>query len=236
LHDESANYRVIGEIISTDAALTAQVLRLANSALFGCPGEVKSLIVALNLLGMDRVFSLVLTASLKKMVGKVSGWPLARRCWRHSVATAFLAADLSVDHFREISEDYTAGLLHDLGRLILLASAPADYSALVVQAAETNCDSRSAERLLFGVTHEDTGAEAMRRFGFPDSLIRQAAYHHGCGHSTPLPWGFVACCCRTATLCGFSTIDPQDPIPAGPDDICLFIQEKMLEVERQLAA
>ncbi len=239
LADDSLNYRALGELISSDPSLTAQVLKLANSAMFGRRGEVRSLLAALTMLGIDRVYSLVLTAGLKRMAARAARWPLARRCWEHSLATALLSADMAVDNYGEMAEDYTAGLLHDLGRFILLMAAPEEYSALVEKASREGLDSRKLEDDVFGMTHETAGAEAMARYGFPDSLREMSAHHHEPGlvayefrHRAEL----ISCCCRTASMCGFLVGGSEElpEVEQEDDDLSLYIKEKMFEVESSL--
>ena len=240
--DGSLNYRVLGETISADPSLTAQVLRLANSALFGRRGEVRSLLAALTLLGIDRVYSLVLTSGLKRMAARAARWPASRRCWRHSLATALLAADMTLDHFGDMAEDYTAGLLHDLGRFLLLMAEPPSYSALLDRAAAEKADSREFEKALFGVTHEEAGAEAMRRYGFPESLCASAGFHHDPEKASPEQRHrvrLIACCSQTASMCGFSVIGAGlEPTAEEEedDDLSMYLKEKMFELEASLNA
>lgn len=239
LADQSANYRVLGELISADPSLTAQVLRLANSAMFGRRGEIRSLLAALTMLGIDRVYSLVLTSGLRRMANRAARWPLARRCWRHSLATALLSADLTVDCLGDMAEDYTAGLLHDLGRFILLMSGPEEYSTLLERASRVGIDAKILEEQTFGINHAAAGAEAMLRYGFPDSLRELTAHHHEPGlaprshrHRAEL----ISCCCRTASMCGFFVDGIEPPVEEEDDDISLYLKEKMFEIEQSLGA
>jgi len=239
LADDSLNYRVLGELISTDPSLTTQVLKLANSAIFGRQGEVRSLLAALTMLGIDRVYSLVLTSGLKRIAARAARWPVARRCWEHSLATALLSADMAVESFGDMAEDYTAGLLHDIGRFILLIAGPEEYSALVKRASQEAFDSRRLEEEVFGMTHETVGAEAMRRYGFPDSLRELTAHHHEPGlvayehrHRAEL----TSCCCRTASMCGFGVgwSREDSEVEQEDDDLSLYLKEKMFELESSL--
>ncbi len=239
--DDSLNYRVLGETISADPSLTAQVLRLANSALFGRRGEVRSLLSGLTLLGVDRVYSLVLTSGLKRLALRAARWPAARRIWRHSLATALLSADMTLDHFGDMAEDYTAGLLHDLGRFILLMADPEGYSNLLDLAARQGSDSRQLETHHFGMSHEEAGAEAMRRYGFPESLSLVAAHHHEPEKAAPAERHrveLVSCCSQTASLCGFFVVgsDRVQQEDEEDDDLSMYLKEKMFELETSLGA
>lgn len=235
LNGDNFSMRQAAELINSDPSLAAQILRLANSPLFGLQREVSSLLVAMNLLGIDRVYALVLTAGFRKLAGRAAGWPVSKRIWRHSLATAFLAADLSLEQYRDLSEDYTAGLLHDIGRLVLLATAPEKYSALLDRAEREGREAGELETELFGATHEEVGGEAMRRYGFPDSLVAVARWHHHPHGAQQYSTGveFLSSCCRTASLSGFSVTSHQE-VEMPDDDLCLFLRERMLEVERSL--
>jgi putative nucleotidyltransferase with HDIG domain len=223
-------------LISTNPSLTAQVLKLANSAIFGRRGEVKSLLAALTMLGIDRVYSLVLTSGLKRMAARAARWPLARRCWEHSLAAALLSADMTVENFGDMAEDYTAGLLHDIGRFILLMAGPEEYSALIERASQQGLDSRRLEEEVFGMTHETAGSEAMRRYGFPESLRELTAHHHEPGlaaHEYRHRAELISCCCRTASMCGFG-VGGHAEVEQEDDDLSLYLKEKMFELESSL--
>lgn len=242
LHEGEPDLRRLSDLISCDPALAAQVLRMVNSPLFARRSEITSLVLGLSHLGLDRLYALVLTSSLRGLLAPVARLPLARLCWRHSLATALLCADLSVESFSDMTEEYTAGLLHDIGRLVLLASAPAEYSDLVSKLPFEECS--EAEAALFGLTHEQAGVEVMRRFGFPLPLIAMAAHHHtdpaelvGRNPSAAL----VASCCRMASQSGFSLRSPLPATECGceemeDDDLCLYIRERVRELELSLAA
>jgi HD-like signal output (HDOD) protein len=145
---------------------------------------------------------------------------------------------MTVDSFGDMAEDYTAGLLHDLGRFILLMADPEDYSILIDRASREHIDSRLLEIELFGMDHEAAGAEAMRRYGFPASLLEVAAHHHE-PLLAPLPHRhraeLISCCSQTASICGFFVVGLEPPAQEDDDDdISLYLKEKMFEVEQSL--
>ncbi len=243
LAGEPSGFRRIRLLVSEDPALAAHVLRLANSALFGCRNRVSDLLTALTLIGLDRLRALVLTYGVRHLFRPVARFPVCRTIWRHSLATALLAADLSFDNTGDMMESYTAGLLHDLGRLVLLASARESYLALLEQ-AETPEQSCDLERSAFGLTHAEAGARAMRRYDLPEPLAEAALLHH---HDDPLALSrqnpaaaLIASSCRLASSSGFPVIftadQPPDTAPAedDTDDLCLYLRERIAEVELEL--
>ncbi len=248
LSGEPSGFRRIRVLVSEDAALAAQVMRLANSALFGRRSTVTDLLSALMLIGLDRLRALVLTYGVRHLFRPLARVPHARTIWRHSLATAILAADLALDQDGDMMGFCTAGLLHDLRRLVLLASAPEAYSILLEQASSTtHC--LELEEELFGLPHPDAGARAMRCYGLPETVAEAARFHH---HADPLELSrtnpgaaLVASCCRLAAGAGFAVVVEQPyPAPEGSykkqenvgdqDDLCLYLCERMAEIELEL--
>ena len=247
LSGEPSGFRRIRILVSEDPALAAHVLKLANSALFGCRRQVSDLLTALTLIGLDRLRALILTYGVRHLFRPLSRYPHCRSIWQHSLATALLAADLSLEGAGDMMESYTAGLLHDLGRLVLLASAPEQYPALL-EKAESPEQSCRMEEEMFGLTHAEAGAQAMRRYELPETLADAALLHH---HEDPLELSetnpdaaLIASSCRLAAAAGFPVISrgserapeaqPSEDDDACADDLCLYLRERVAEVELEL--
>ncbi len=243
---EPTSFRRIRLLASEDPALAAHILRLANSALFGCRSRVSELLTALTLIGLDRLRAVVLTYGVRHLFRPLARLPATQAIWRHSLATAILAADLALDQEGGLMECYTAGLLHDLGRLVLLASAPEAYAALLEQASSAG-ETLEMEKALFGHTHAETGARAMRRYGLPEPLAAAARLHH---HRDPLGLSLtdpasalVASSCRLAACAGFGVVAAGGERGAAKgagedectdDDLCLYLRERVAEIELEL--
>src|ERR1035438_7346207 len=131
--DTSQPLSRIVNLLRTDAVLTAEVLRLANSPLLGCRNEIKNILQALAFLGMERVNSLIVTTAMRGLVGPSSG-KLARACWRHNLATAVLCERIGPTLRISQERSYMAGLINDIGRLALLGAFP-DYERALTEAA-----------------------------------------------------------------------------------------------------
>lgn len=242
LHGEVQSFRRLSLLVSEDPALAAQVLRLANSALYGRRGEVSSLLVALSLIGADRLRALVLTYGVRQLFRPLGRLPLARRIWRHSLAAAVLAADIAMDSAGDATEDYTAALLHDLGRLVFLACAPEAYPRMVEQSAAPE-PPLELEVSCFGMTHAEAGALLAERYRLPRRLAEACALHHA-GDLTALARenpgaALIASCCRLAAACGFGVVEtePAEVVSGGdgdPDDLALYVRERMAEIEAGL--
>lgn len=183
LQSPDASIGTVGKIIGTDVAMTAKILQLANSAFFGIRRHVSSVTQAVSLLGLDTIKSLVL------MVGVFSRASAARlpagfsldALWRHSMAVGACCQAISKaeDAGKEIASDAcTAGLLHDLGILVLAANHTAAYGQILDLVRSKNLSLTKAEQAAFGCTHAQVGAYLLGIWGLPDSIVEAVAFHH----------------------------------------------------------
>jgi HD-like signal output (HDOD) protein len=162
-------------LLRTDAVLSAEVLRLANSPLMGCRSEIRNILQALAFLGMDRVNSLIVTTSMRSLVNPAGG-NLPRACWRHNLATAVicerLAESLRINHER----GYMSGLIHDIGRLALLRAFP-NYEKELGEAAAEGRNLLATEKRLYGMDHAEAGRWLLAQWGCPLDLQIVASLH-----------------------------------------------------------
>lgn len=160
----------------SDPALTADLLMVANSAAFGFRARVDNIRHALSLLGMERIRSLGFTIAMSMYVRNVPNKDDVRSVWAHSTASAVIADVLG----RAYSSHglYTAGLVHDLGRLGLLLSVGKKYGEVLHKEFADIPESMKLEKVLFGVTHCEAGALVSRTWGFPETLQHSMADHH----------------------------------------------------------
>ena len=162
-------------LLRTDAVLSAEVLRLANSPLMGCRSEIKNILQALAFLGMERVNSLIVTTAMRGLAGPASG-KLARACWRHNLATAVICERLAPSLGMNQERGYMGGLIHDIGRLALLRAFP-DYEAAAVLALAEGRHLAAAEKALYGMDHAEAGRWLLSQWGCPLDLQMVAALH-----------------------------------------------------------
>ena len=104
--------------------------------------------------------------------------PLLRRCWSHSLACGMFSQELATACFMKADEAYTAGLLHDIGRLGLLAAYPVEYANVLNVAVEYSFDVLHCERELFDIDHSEAGAWLAEQWKLPPELSVIAAHHH----------------------------------------------------------
>jgi putative nucleotidyltransferase with HDIG domain len=212
LSQDDAVLRQIAELIRMDAAFTAEVLRLANSAAYGFRGRVDNVAQAIVLLGTERVKALTMTVALGIYTSAGKKNQTLRGCWLHSLASAFLADELAAPCGLNKDRAYTAGLLHDIGRLGLLVTYPAEYANLTAVAIEHSIDVLEVERGMFDIDHCQAGAWLAKEWNFPPELQEVIGNHHGATPQgeTDLCW-LVNFVCRLADTLGFQVMTPLRP-------------------------
>ena len=170
----------VGKLISCDPALCSNMLKTVNSAFFGLPRTISSIDRALKMLGLKTVRSLVLSLSLPAMRCQTIPAERMREHWRSSVAGAIAARELAIRLRRpDPEDDLVAGLLRDLGMLILHQEKPDAYADLLAQPPEVLARSQcQLEEQLFGVNHAEVGAYLLRRWRLPAEITEPIRYHH----------------------------------------------------------
>jgi HD-like signal output (HDOD) protein len=208
MSNDDANFRAVSELLTTDTALSGQVLRVANSALFGFRQEVKSILQALCLVGANRVRDVVVTVALRNYIGRDDAEAL-RTCWRHNLATALWGETLSRWYKLDGPMSYTAGLLHDLGRIALLMLLPTDYASFMDNSATSDMDCRTAERELFDFDHCQIGHYLSRLWNFQPVFTDIIGHHHDeLTSETPRSRALAQAACAAASMSGFHAVGP----------------------------
>lgn len=182
----------IVNVIRYDQSLTAEVLRLCNSAYYGLARTVESVDDAICLLGTVRVFQLVMAAHARTMLAKPQeGYGLpAGALWSHSVGVA-VAAQLLARRMRlqQLGLLFTAGLLHDVGKTVLNEFVSQEYAQIVERVTSGGRSFTEAEQEILGFTHPEIGGRLAQMWSLPDSIVRCIRYHHdpeSLPHADPL--------------------------------------------------
>ena len=162
-------------LLRTDAVLTAEVLRLANSPLLGCRSEIKNILQALAFLGLERVNSLIVTTAMRGIAGPATG-VMSRACWRHNLATAVVSERLAPSLGIAAERAYMSGLVHDIGRLALLRAFP-DYEKALAEAVAESKNLCAVEKALYGMDHAEAGRWLLAQWGCPLDLQLVASLH-----------------------------------------------------------
>jgi len=175
---EDVSARQVGELIKLDPSFAAELLRFANSAMFGRRCEVTSLFQAIVLLGLDRVRTMATLVAINKMVRSSIRIANLRKVWRHSLITALIAEEAAHGCGVDRESAYTAGLLHNLGTLGLMSAYPDSYARLLEVSNEYAFELLKTERDLFEIDHCAAGAYLAQDWNFPDELAAALATHH----------------------------------------------------------
>jgi len=192
MQSPNASLNKIGDIISRDVTMTAKILKIVNSAFFGLPHKIINPKQAVVLLGIDILKALILYVQIFSSFGNRYS-AFSKALWNHSLSVANLAKEIACGEKADpktVDQSYVAGLLHDIGKLVLIelpefAELKGNYSSLV------------NEYRLIGTTHAEIGAYLLGLWGFSDSIVEAIAYHHRPSeykdnHFTPFKAVYVA--------------------------------------------
>jgi HD-like signal output (HDOD) protein len=182
LNDPSATIEHIGQIISQDLAMTAQFLKLVNSAYFGLSRPVANPAEAAMYLGIETIKSLVLSIHTFSEFNDLNGCGFnLDALMHHSMSTAGRAreiAQLEDCSQKIINECFVGGMLHDIGKLLIAANYPKDYEQATRLVAEGRLSACAAEKEVFGVDHAGVGGYLLGLWGLPVDVVEAIALHH----------------------------------------------------------
>jgi putative nucleotidyltransferase with HDIG domain len=182
LRSPNASIHRAAAIISTDPGMTAKLLQLVNSAFFGIQQHVADPQRAASILGLNTITALVLSVKVfseydetKMKAAGLSG--LMHHSLQVATHARSIAKDVGVGR-QEEEDAFTAGLLHDVGRVILATSLPNRYRKVVNLLTPGRTTVFEAEQAIFGASHAEVGAYLLGLWGLPDSIVEAVAYHH----------------------------------------------------------
>jgi putative nucleotidyltransferase with HDIG domain len=179
IDQEDVDISVLAKKVSHDQALTAKTLRLANSSLYGLQVKVTTIQQAITYLGFQSTRNLITAAAVTGCFAQEACPAFDHKAfWRHSIATAACAKVLA-RHMR-FNQDYafTAGLLHDVGRLVLVSCFPDLYEEVLRHRAAQDCLLLLAERSIMGIDHVEAGLALAEHWNFSDTMRLAIAGHH----------------------------------------------------------
>ena len=182
VESSSATIQSVGEVILRDPALTARLLQMVNSSAFALAQKVTDPMEAMSWLGLETVKSLVLCLQVfaQDDAAKQAGISLDE-LWEHSAVVAKMAHDITLFQTGDkllASDAFTAGLLHDVGRIVIASNLPKEYAETVKVAKEQKRPLHVQEAAQFGVHHAQIGAYLMGLWGMPAALVEAVAMHH----------------------------------------------------------
>jgi len=175
-----ASAKDLSHVIELDQAITAKVLRVANSAFYSFVRTIRSVQEAVVLLGLNTIKGLVMALSTFKVLAKVSGSGRfdRRRLWEHSAACGVIASRIDHQLRMENSASFTAGVLHDVGKVVLDSFFPEYFASVLERMKQDHLLMVEAEQEVLGLTHADVGVYLGERWRFPSDLVEAIGDHH----------------------------------------------------------
>lgn len=181
LREPDADFGKIASVLETDQTLTARTLRAANSPIYGVSRRVQTVRTATVMLGRTAIMGLVVAASMERIQNSLQKlWPFdAKLFWQHNLAVALIARALA-KHYRlqDPEEAYVAGLLHDIGKLVMLNHFGENYAQLLRGAQHGTKPLYLLERAAFETDHAASGQALCLHWHIPHSLTHAVAKHH----------------------------------------------------------
>jgi len=170
----------ISRVITEDQGLTARLLRLSNSPMFGCYAKVDSITKAVTIIGTQQLRDLALAASVMGVFKGISEELLNMASfWRHCIACGIIARSLAV-YMRESNVErlFVAGMLHDVGQVVLAAARPEVVRELLEEHRDTGRLYLELERERLGFDHAELGGALLKKWKIPSSIGEPVAFHH----------------------------------------------------------
>lgn len=175
---DTPDFPLLVREITSDATLSAQVLRLANSARFGLTSRIGTVHHAVLTLGSAEVQSLVMSVAVANYSRAALRTDAMQKCWRHTLASAVLSKEIARAAGLPPETAYSLGLLHDIGRLGLLVAWPQEYNRILKQADRDNLSLLELEKRMFSMDHCEVGRQLVEQWKLPPDFCIVAGRHH----------------------------------------------------------
>ncbi|MBU1139252.1 MAG: HDOD domain-containing protein, partial [Proteobacteria bacterium] len=178
--DPESSANDLMEAILPDQSMCATILKIANSAFFGMPREVATIDKAVTVLGFNEVHNIVLGKAVFNSFQKIGpgSKEIVQDFWNHSFSCALTAKILAEDLGCSPSELFIAGLIHDIGKLVILMALPGEYLPILELTGMQQNQCHQLESKTFEISHEQVGFRLLTRWLFPERLINSVGFHH----------------------------------------------------------
>lgn len=181
LNKPEVSIQELVEVVKFDPAVTANILRISNSAYFGLRREIHSLHQALMLLGTQELLKIIIASGATRLfAAPTPGYFNERRgLWRHSVSVALMVDVLARElTLTDQATGFTAGLMHDIGKVVLSLFVEQKFHEIMEVVEKQGVSFQAAEKIILGVDHAEMGGEMALMWDFPERLRLAIAYHH----------------------------------------------------------
>jgi len=209
IQDPRSDINIIAQYVKRDVGLTANILRIANSPWYMPIMRVDSVDRAISLIGLRRLYSIVLAIAAKKVL--TERMKSIKDAWKHSYQCAFFAQQLMKQRrypMEDIELGYIAGLLHDMGKVVFL-SLSSDLINRMTNLSESKKVSISdIEKAALGLTHSEVGGKIANKWKFPKQLINAVTYHHEPDEAGDKNFNFVAVTYLSNIFCHHKEYEP----------------------------
>ncbi|MGD1107165.1 MAG: HDOD domain-containing protein [Terracidiphilus sp.] len=205
-NNENVQLHQLCDLISTDPAFASEVLTVSNSLLYAPRYPSTTILQAVAVLGANTLQGMCMTVGVRAYLGKAMSYPAMRDLWRHNLACAIIAGRIAEAGSLDKEIAYTAGILHDVGRMALAAIQPKAYAALLEKHRGAPASMLEAERELFGWDHCEVGRQLIGDWKLPENFEAVVADHHS-ERRTDGAWDLgevVKVSCAMASVLGFA--------------------------------
>jgi len=197
-------------LVRPDVAFSTEILRIANSPLIAFSKEITSVVQASMLLGFQRLKNIVITVGLRAYLAEPFS-PVLQSCWRHSVACAMIAEQAAKASYFDQHFAYAAGIMHDIGRVVLAVSMPREYACVIERGADQPHDLLLSERALCGIDHCQVGAILVKEWALPEVFSAITACHHDSDPRVTDMASLASLACLLADSLGFGVVSYRSP-------------------------
>ena len=177
-NNENVQLHQLCDLISSDPAFASEVLTVSNSLLYAPRYPSTTILQAVAVLGANTLQGMCVTVGVRAYLGKAMSYPAMRSLWRHNLACAIIASRIANAGSIDKDTAYTAGILHDVGRMALAVIQPKGYAALLEKHHGPAASMLEAERELFGWDHCQVGRQLIGDWKLPQSFEVVVADHH----------------------------------------------------------
>ncbi|BBO18057.1 conserved hypothetical protein [Candidatus Brocadia pituitae] len=180
--DPNSSADDLAKVVTPDISLTTKLLKMANSPFFGAIRRVTSLQHAITVLGFKEVRNLIISAVIFESfmkAEKMGNYDIGK-FWKHSFVCGLAAKVIAADLKKASNEFFVAGLIHDIGKLVIYITSPHDFFKLVETTKHLKLKFKAfeAEKGIVGMTHDEVGMRLLKKWLFPESLLTAIGFHH----------------------------------------------------------
>lgn len=189
IDDPLSNANDIADLISNDAALTIRLLKIVNSPFYNFTTQVDTVSKAITIIGTHELRDLVMATTVIQKFNQIpAGLVSPESFWRHNIACAITARVVAKQlKIKNVERFFIAGLLHDIGKLIMYLSFPDLSKQIMTLMTTPNVDITQLEEIAFGFNHGTIGAELIKKWNLPAMLIETTRFHHQPSAATQYP-------------------------------------------------